>query len=124
MADGATKALVSSIPDHLLREVEREFRTGWNLQKIRTVHQQKWEQKQRKVPARAIEGLGQLEREIPETSWHFWGQKLGYQCWSDKKFLAEWDRDNPQYKVAYQSSKQAVMVNGTKGLFGPDGQAL
>lgn len=124
MADRATEALVAGIPDHLLREVEREFRTGWNLQKVRTIHQQKWEAKRRKVPARAIEGLGQLEREIPVTSYHFWGKKLGYQCWSDKNFLKEWDRDNPEYRVAYQPSKQKVMVNGTKGLFGPDGKIL
>lgn len=125
MTDRATQALVAGIPDHLLKEVEREFRTGWHLQKVQTLHQRKWEAKRRKqMPAKAIDGIGQLEREIPVTSFHFWGKKLGYQCWSDKNFLKEWDRDNPEYTIAYQPQKQKVMVNGTKGLFGPDGKAL
>jgi hypothetical protein len=47
------------------------------------------------------------EMSIPAESYHYWGKRLGYSCWSDNKFKAEYKRDNPWCTVA-QPSKSSV----------------
>ena len=50
--------------------------------------------------ARTKEGLGVLRRVIPAREFYRWAQDHGdVGVWSDKKWLKEWDRDNPQFKV-------------------------
>lgn len=33
--------------------------------------------------------------DIPQIAYDYWGIRLGYECWSDKQFVAEFLRDNP-----------------------------
>ena len=33
--------------------------------------------------------------DVPTTSWFYWSQRLGPQCWDDPQFRAEYARDNP-----------------------------
>jgi hypothetical protein len=40
--------------------------------------------------------VGQKIASIPLDSWHYWGHRLGYECWEDKTFLREFLRDNPE----------------------------
>lgn len=39
------------------------------------------------------DGGGQVEMMIHPTSYHYWGQRLGYQCWDDPAFRREYRRD-------------------------------
>lgn len=39
------------------------------------------------------------------TSYHYWGQRLGYQCWEDPAFVAEYKRDNPEARVRQRNVK-------------------
>jgi hypothetical protein len=48
---------------------------------------------------RSIDGLGRLRMIIDPTAYHYWGQRLGYACWSDPQFLREYERDNPEVRV-------------------------
>lgn len=55
--------------------------------------------------ARTSAGLGQYKGEIPAQAYHYWGQRLGYQCWKDSKFVNEFFRDNPALAMKHDNSK-------------------
>jgi hypothetical protein len=57
---------------------------------------------------KSVEGLGELTARIPGVAYHFWGQKLGYDCWKDQEFLREFLRDNPECKVNSKGTKLQV----------------
>jgi len=42
---------------------------------------------------------GQVEMMIDPISYHYWGQRLGYECWDDKAFRREYLRDNPSSRI-------------------------
>lgn len=66
---------------------------------------------------KSIEGLGAPVAEIPQTSFHYWGRRLGYQCWHDEQFVREYLRDNPQARVKAKGTKeiQVGYVGGAEG---------
>jgi hypothetical protein len=52
--------------------------------------------------ARHIEdadGGGYVQMRINATSFHYWGQRLGYECWNDPQFCREYLRDNEYARV-------------------------
>jgi hypothetical protein len=61
---------------------------------------------------------------IPVDSYHYWGQRLGYECWRDKDFVKGFLRDNPECKVNSKAENTTLLVNGTKGLFDQFGRAI
>lgn len=67
--------------------------------------------------AHNIEGVGRLKARIPIEAWHYWGQRLGYECWEDKQFLDEFLRDNPE--TAIRNYAKRTTVNGA--IFTGDG---
>lgn len=69
--------------------------------------------------SKPIDGMGKLIAQIPEDAYHYWGQRLGYDCWKDKEFINEFIRDNPE--VAVQNYAKKTMVGGAKGLFDASG---
>jgi hypothetical protein len=42
---------------------------------------------------------GAVEMMIDPVSYHYWGQRLGYQCWEDAQFRREYLRDNDVARV-------------------------
>ncbi|MEM6911059.1 MAG: hypothetical protein AAF555_05695 [Verrucomicrobiota bacterium] len=42
-----------------------------------------------------VDGLGQKLGSVDESSYHYWGQRLGYSCWKDKRFVREYFKENP-----------------------------
>lgn len=90
------------IPAELNRVLDRELRTG-DLQ-TRLLQRQACAEREAKQIARnnprlrSMEGVGRLRMSIPADAFHFWGQKLGYDCWQSKEFLREFERDNPGLK--------------------------
>jgi hypothetical protein len=59
---------------------------------------------------RAVDGLGAPTTTIDATVFHYWGQRLGYQCWDDDQFLREMRRDNPETRVRAEASKAMIVV--------------
>jgi hypothetical protein len=57
---------------------------------------------------RRVDGLGEMTASIPEASYHYWGNRLGYDCWADKQFKKEYLRDNPEARVKTHSDKIQV----------------
>ena len=48
---------------------------------------------------RSIDGMGRIRMVITPDAFHYWGRRLGYECWRDKAFLNEFERDNPAVRV-------------------------
>ena len=40
---------------------------------------------------------------------HYWGQRLGYECWDDPEFLREYLRDNPDSRVNAPLAKTTIL---------------
>jgi hypothetical protein len=54
---------------------------------------------------------------VPADAFHYWGQRLGYECWEDEQFLREYERDNPQVKVKSTGTKLSVGYTPTEKRF-------
>lgn len=46
---------------------------------------------------------------VSAESFHYWGQRLGYDCWSDPEFLKDYERDNPAAKINAKMSKTTIV---------------
>jgi hypothetical protein len=55
---------------------------------------------------------GEVSLMIHPFSYHYWGQRLGYQCWEDGAFLREYWRDNPEARVRSVADSPVVVVQG------------
>ena len=95
-----------TIPTDLVPQLEEELRRGWQKNRIEAQVQAKQTEKINRERHKSIEGLGQLTARIPPTAYHFWGQKLGYECWNDKAFMDEFLRDNPECRVNSGGTKE------------------
>ena len=112
------QSLADAIPSHLRKRVERELINGWRMEEVKA----KSTAKQSAVfrhsnEANNIEGVGRLKAQIPIQAWHYWGQRLGYECWEDNQFLSEFLRDNPETAVSNYAKR--TCVNGA--IFTGDG---
>ena len=47
----------------------------------------------------SLDGLGAPTLNITPEAYHYWGRRLGYECWRDKQFLREFKRDNPACRI-------------------------
>ena len=56
--------------------------------------------------------FGRLRMQVDATVYHYWGQRLGYECWRDKTFLAEFEKANPEVKVKSKSVNASILVPG------------
>lgn len=70
--------------------------------------------------AKSIDGVGELKAQIPISAFHYWGQRLGYECWDDKTFVDDFIKENPE--VAVKNRVKRTVVNG--GLFTADGHLI
>lgn len=116
--------LHEAIPDDLLPEMVAEFRRGWALRKAQAEATKKGLAVLNQQEHRFIDGLGQMTMRIPQESYHYWGQRLGYACWRDDNFRKEFLRDNPECRVMSKAENTTLLVNGTKGLFDAHGRPI
>ena len=94
------------IDGELAHKLEQELRTGWHKNRVEAEVQAKQAAKYTKMRHKSVDGLGQKIASIPGAAFHFWGQKLGYGCWDDKAFMAEFLRDNPECRVNSGGTKE------------------
>lgn len=120
MADFVTD-LSQVIPAHLRDGVKQELLAGWRAQEAKALAKSKeMANFNHHNEARSIEGIGQMVARIPLVAFHYWGNRLGYECWEDKQFMKEFLRDNPEAAVRNYAKKTAV--NGA--IFTADGTLL
>jgi hypothetical protein len=102
-----------NIPDHLIPELEKELRSGFQQNRITAEAHKKSNHKFNLERHKSVEGLGQKIATIPADAFHFWGQKLGYKCWEDKGFMDEFLRDNPECRVNSGGTKEITVGFGS-----------
>lgn len=61
---------------------------------------------------RTKEGDGYVDIQIHPVSYHYWGQRLGYQCWDDPQFVREYKRDNEAARVKSTSDRLTLRMPG------------
>lgn len=52
--------------------------------------------------------LGEVKFQIQPMFYHYWGQRLGYECWDSDEFVREFLRDNEMCRVKSHSRKIQV----------------
>lgn len=60
---------------------------------------------------------GQMAFQIHPQFYHYWGQRLGYECWDNEEFVREFLRDNPECRVRSRSRNVSVGYTPTKSRF-------
>lgn len=53
---------------------------------------------------------GEQKMQVHPFFYHYWGRRLGYECWSDDEFVDEFIRDNESVRV--RRSQERVSVPG------------
>lgn len=83
--------------------VVEEFRKGRYAREVKTLLQAPENQlrvaQEMNQTHRSIDGIGRLRMAVASDAFHYWGRRLGYDCWKDKQFLREFERDNPEVRV-------------------------
>jgi len=100
--------MLELIPPDLYKPLLDEFRRGWHMERIQAEVTAKRVGKASEKYARGIDGVGKLVGRIPTSAYHYWGQRLGYECWKDQKFVKEFFRDNPSLKSQGGATKLQV----------------
>jgi hypothetical protein len=112
--------LADVIPSDIRKGVQEELLNGWRLQEVEAKKQAKQLAAFGHAnEAKAIDGVGQLVARIPPAAFHYWGIRLGYECWEDKQFMSDFLKHNPE--VAVRNRVKRTVVNGAKGLFNASG---
>lgn len=92
----------------------REVLSQWDAQRRRLADAQMRVAARSGGERRALrdgDGLcGQVKMQVAPASYHYWGQRLGYECWQDEEFVAEYLRDNPEARVRTHAEKVTVVV--------------
>lgn len=87
------------LPIDLVPELHAEFKAGWQAKQVMAKIEADKAARLNQASVKAMDGVGRLRLRVPGDAYHFWGQKLGYDCWSDPAFLANFERDNPELKA-------------------------
>lgn len=53
---------------------------------------------------------GEIGLMVHPASFHYWGQRLGYECWESEAFKREYWRDNPACRVKNHARQTTVTV--------------
>jgi hypothetical protein len=88
--------------------VVRELREGRMLKMIEA-------QKLQRMAAKAggerfTMSCGEMRFQVQPEFFHYWGQRLGYECWDNKEFVREFLRDNPECRVKNIARKPTITV--------------
>lgn len=91
-------ALLGVTREDVLRELQYRQERKYREAKLRMAHAQRTAGERRAIRGREGDG-GEVEMMIDPISYHYWGNRLGYECWDDKQFRAEYLRDNPESRI-------------------------
>ena len=106
----------SDLMDAMRRLMERDFR--------RAVKQQALAAKAggERLIFRAKCGVeGYVAMSVHPFFVHWWGQKLGYECWDDPTHIKWWLNHHPECRVKSVSATPTITVGV---IFGADGRVL
>lgn len=69
----------------------------------------------RHLGTREVSGDKHFSFQVDPTIFHYWGQRLGYECWEDtgkNGFVTELIRDNPEIRVKNERRNPTVSMGG------------
>lgn len=93
----------------VIRDLNWLFRQEHKVEQALTaIRQKQTAQFIQRNKARSLEGLGRHRLEVDDYSRHYWGQREGYDCWFDKQFLREFERDNEAARVRCGGTRTQV----------------
>jgi hypothetical protein len=104
--------MIEQLPADVAVALDRELRLGWELDRALAERRRKGVGKVNGQVSRSVDGLGELTARIDNIAYHYWGKRIGYECWADKQFLKEFLRDNPEARVRSHGTKLQVGYNG------------
>jgi hypothetical protein len=99
-----TLALLGVTREQILAELDYRRRKKQELALKRMATAQRVAGERRMMRGERGVATGYTEMMIDPISYHYWGQRLGYECWEDKQFRREYLRDNPASRVKTTSS--------------------
>lgn len=105
---------ILTLPGDLPRQVMNEFVRGWRMQEVMAEANQQAAAAAMPQEQTWADGIGQVTMRITPEAYHFWGHRLGYDCWKDKKFRQEFRRDNPACRVRNVARKTMLQVDGLR----------
>jgi hypothetical protein len=96
------------IPSDLIDEVKEELRYRKMMELSAAMQEQALAA--RLGNERYCLEYGEQELMVHPVFYHYWGQRLGYDCWQDQAFLHEFWRDNEMCRVKNKSRKTTVFM--------------
>lgn len=109
---------LDGLPGGLRNSVVKELAGGFKRELVAAeVQQQRIAVQTGHQTRRSIDGIGRLRMRIDPTLYHLWGHKLGYDCWRDKQFLNEIERDNPEVRVKSGGTRIQIGYAGPSKRF-------
>lgn len=116
MADPLSEALAASfdsLPGGQRQALFNEMRTGAHMSLVHgAINQKRIAASSNAIERKSIDGIGRLRMRVDADLYHLWGQKYGYECWKDKGFLNEMERDNPSLRVKCGGTRLQVGFSG------------
>lgn len=100
--------LIAQGGPELARAVEREFRTGWELQRNLAEGRERARSAVPHARSGGVDGLGRVTSAISADSYFYWlneGRRThGVEnIWAEDEFRRDYLRDHPQARVGYQA---------------------
>ena len=102
------ESFARSMGNASLNEFLGELHRGTHARQV-TAHFRQEQHAREWQGAVGVDGLGAPEMVIDATAFHFWGARLGYECWDDPTFCREMMRDNPAMKVKTAPAKTTIV---------------
>ena len=99
---------MSGLPPGVVEEFRKGRVAKEALARVKAPKEQDLIAREFQTDNRSVDGLGRLRMAVSSTAFHYWGQRLGYECWRDKQFLNQFERDNPAARVKCGGTKLQV----------------
>jgi len=99
----------------LTNDVIEEFRTGRHLNIVQAHQRQQLAAEVQRE--RRTMSMGEVAFQMDPVFYHHFGQKYGYDCWSDADFVHDTLKKNPECKVISRSDKIQVGYTPTRSKF-------
>lgn len=109
---------ISALPGGVVNELLKGRHAKDTLTLLKAPETQLRLARENNVEHRSIDGLGAPRLSITPEAYHYWGQRLGYACWSDKQFLNEFERDNPACRIKAKGTRIQSGASGEGWMSG------
>ena len=98
--------------NNITNEVLTELQTGRLREQVQAeVNQKRIAAHNHRTPRRNL-SFGRLRMQVDATVYHYWGSRLGYECWRDPEFISDFEKKNPEVKVESKSVNASIVVPG------------